>query len=159
MRLPRMTTRRWMMAVAALSVTLGGFREATRLKRSRDEFLLRAARHGAIGNPLPPPDLVDRVFRPSDDRCVTIWPPLQDLLQVGSRKRERRLFALVKQYALGPVAQGISLKARGIGVTLNPAPITQMRFAVASGPLDGIVLQGALSCCLFRLPAAGGDSR
>jgi PEP-CTERM motif len=77
-----------------------------------------------IGNPLPPPDLVDRVFRPPDDRCVTIWPPLQDLLQVGSRKRERRLFALVKQYALGPVAQDISSKARGIGVKLNPAPIT-----------------------------------
>ena len=52
-------------------------------------------------------------FRPPDARCVTIWPPLQDLLQVGSRKGERRLFALVKQYALGPVAQVISLKARG----------------------------------------------
>ena len=47
MKLPRMTTRRWMIAVAALSVTLGGYREAIRLKRSREEFLLRAARHCA----------------------------------------------------------------------------------------------------------------
>ena len=66
---------------------------------------------------------------------------------------------MVKQYALGPVAQNISLKARGIEVTLNPAPITQMRFAVASGPLDGNVIQGALSCISFGLPADGGDSR
>jgi hypothetical protein len=47
MKLPRMTTRRWMIAVAALSVTFGGYREAIRLKRSREEFLLRAARHCA----------------------------------------------------------------------------------------------------------------
>jgi hypothetical protein len=47
MRLPRMTTRRWMIVVAALSLTLGGYREATRLKRVRDEFLARATEHGA----------------------------------------------------------------------------------------------------------------
>jgi hypothetical protein len=47
MRLPRMTTRRWMIAVAALSLTLGGYREATRLKRVRDEFLARATEHVA----------------------------------------------------------------------------------------------------------------
>ena len=47
MRLPRMTTRRWMIAVATLAVILGGYREANRLKRSREEFLLKAARHAA----------------------------------------------------------------------------------------------------------------
>ena len=47
MRLPRMTTRRWMISVAALAVTLGGHREATRLKRYRDEYLARAASHVA----------------------------------------------------------------------------------------------------------------
>jgi hypothetical protein len=47
MRMPRMTTRRWMVAVAALAVALGGYREATRLKRNRDEFLARAAGHVA----------------------------------------------------------------------------------------------------------------
>ena len=47
MRLPRMTKRRWMIAVAALSVALGGYREATRLKRIRDEYLMRAAWHNA----------------------------------------------------------------------------------------------------------------
>jgi hypothetical protein len=47
MRLPRMTTQRWMIAVAALSLTLGGYREATRLKRVRDEFLARATEHVA----------------------------------------------------------------------------------------------------------------
>jgi hypothetical protein len=45
MRLPRMTTRRWMIAVGALSLTLGVYREATRLKRYRDELLARTARH------------------------------------------------------------------------------------------------------------------
>ena len=45
MRLPRMSTRRWMIAVAALSLTLGGYREATRLKRVRDEFLSKATAH------------------------------------------------------------------------------------------------------------------
>ncbi len=45
MRMPRMTTRRWMIAVAALAITLGSYREASRLKRNRDEFLARAAGH------------------------------------------------------------------------------------------------------------------
>ena len=47
MRLPRMTTRRWLFAVAALGATLGGHREAIRLKQKRDEFLERAAWHAA----------------------------------------------------------------------------------------------------------------
>jgi hypothetical protein len=45
MRLPRMTTRRWMIAVAALAAILGGYREAIRLRRYRDDFLARAASH------------------------------------------------------------------------------------------------------------------
>ena len=45
MRLPRMTTRRWMIVVAALACTLGGYRLASRLKRDRDHFLARAANH------------------------------------------------------------------------------------------------------------------
>jgi hypothetical protein len=45
MRMPRMTTRKWMAAVAALAVTFGGYREVTRLKRVRDQFLVRAAMH------------------------------------------------------------------------------------------------------------------
>jgi hypothetical protein len=43
-----MTTRRWLIAVAAVSAGLGGYREATRLKRSRDEYVTRAATHGAV---------------------------------------------------------------------------------------------------------------
>jgi hypothetical protein len=45
MRLPRMTTRRWMIVVAALAFTLGSYRLAARLKRDRDEFLTQAANH------------------------------------------------------------------------------------------------------------------
>ena len=45
MRLPRITTRRWMAAAAALAVTLGGYREAIRLERNRAEFLARAQWH------------------------------------------------------------------------------------------------------------------
>jgi len=42
MRLPQMTTRRWMVVVAALSIALGVYIWASRLKRRRDEFLARA---------------------------------------------------------------------------------------------------------------------
>jgi len=45
--MPRMTTRRWLFAVAALGATLGGYREANRLKQKRVEFLERAAWHAA----------------------------------------------------------------------------------------------------------------
>lgn len=45
MRLPRMTTRRWMIVVAALACTLGSYRAAVRLKRYRDEFLAQATKH------------------------------------------------------------------------------------------------------------------
>jgi hypothetical protein len=47
MRILRMKTRRWMIAVAALSVALGGYREVTRLKRIRVQCLMRAAWHNA----------------------------------------------------------------------------------------------------------------
>jgi hypothetical protein len=47
MHLPRMTTRRWMVAVVALSVALGGYREVMRLKRIRVQYLTRAAWHSA----------------------------------------------------------------------------------------------------------------
>jgi hypothetical protein len=45
MRLPRMTTRRWMIVVAALACTLASCRLAVRLKRYRDEFFAQAANH------------------------------------------------------------------------------------------------------------------
>jgi hypothetical protein len=43
--MPRMTTRRWLIAIAALAASLGCFREAIRLKRQRAEYLDRAAWH------------------------------------------------------------------------------------------------------------------
>jgi hypothetical protein len=45
MRLPQMTTRRWMVAVAALSIAFGFYVWASRLKQKRDEFLARATWH------------------------------------------------------------------------------------------------------------------
>src|SRR3954469_22669754 len=39
MRLPRMTTRRWMATIAAISVAFGGYFEVVRLKRLRGQFL------------------------------------------------------------------------------------------------------------------------
>jgi hypothetical protein len=45
MRLPPMTTRRWMVVVAALACALGSYRLAVRLQRDRDHFLARAANH------------------------------------------------------------------------------------------------------------------
>jgi hypothetical protein len=47
MRLPRMTTRRWMAVVAALAFVLGALLEANRLRRKRDVLLARAGWHGA----------------------------------------------------------------------------------------------------------------
>ena len=48
MRAPRMSTRRWMVAVALLSLALGGYREVRRLKRIRDGFLWRSEREELI---------------------------------------------------------------------------------------------------------------
>jgi hypothetical protein len=45
MRLPQMTTRRWMIAAAAIALLLGGYREAVRLKRCRAELLAKEAHH------------------------------------------------------------------------------------------------------------------
>jgi hypothetical protein len=45
MRLPQMTTRRWMGAVAALSIAFGAYVWGTRLKQRRDEFYARATWH------------------------------------------------------------------------------------------------------------------
>ena len=45
MRLPRMTIRRWMIAVAIVGLLLGGAMGADRLKRRRDIFLQRAEVH------------------------------------------------------------------------------------------------------------------
>jgi hypothetical protein len=48
MRLPRMTTRRWMIVIAivglALGLVIGGFR----LQRRQSEFLARAQRHAKM---------------------------------------------------------------------------------------------------------------
>jgi hypothetical protein len=41
MRLPRMTTRRWMIVVMVVGLVMGGIR----LKRRHDDFLYRAQRH------------------------------------------------------------------------------------------------------------------
>jgi hypothetical protein len=45
MRFPQMTTRRWMVAVAALAVAFGASVWASRLKRRHDEFVARATWH------------------------------------------------------------------------------------------------------------------
>ena len=45
MRLPRMTTRRWMVAVAIVALSLGGSLYAVRLKRKSDSCLARATWH------------------------------------------------------------------------------------------------------------------
>jgi hypothetical protein len=45
MRLPRMTTRRWMIVATAIAIALGGIREAGRLKQKRDTCLMQAAWH------------------------------------------------------------------------------------------------------------------
>jgi hypothetical protein len=52
MRLPRMTTRRWMLAVALVAVSFWGGRAAIRLKRESARRLSWAARHDAIGGEL-----------------------------------------------------------------------------------------------------------
>jgi hypothetical protein len=49
MRLPHMTTRRWMVAVAAIAVAIGGYREARRLMRERDRRIAIANRHADAG--------------------------------------------------------------------------------------------------------------
>jgi hypothetical protein len=46
-RLPRMTTRRWMVAVAVVGLVIGGTAEAIRLKRRHDYFVIRARRHAS----------------------------------------------------------------------------------------------------------------
>ena len=45
MRLPRMTTRRWMIAVAVVGLLMGGAIGGVRLKRRHDFFLARVRQH------------------------------------------------------------------------------------------------------------------
>ena len=48
MRLPRMTTRRWMIAVAVVGLLIGGCIGGVRLKRWHDHFLHRARYHALM---------------------------------------------------------------------------------------------------------------
>ena len=48
MRLPRMTTRRWMVAVAVVGLAMSGIMGGVRLKRRRDSFLGRLRYHALI---------------------------------------------------------------------------------------------------------------
>jgi hypothetical protein len=50
MRLPRMTTRRWLIAVALISIGLGGYVRVRRwkLKTLHDEYAARAEQHAKI---------------------------------------------------------------------------------------------------------------
>jgi hypothetical protein len=48
MRLPRMTTRRWMVAILIVGLTLGGIVGGVRLKRRRDYFLVRLEYHALM---------------------------------------------------------------------------------------------------------------
>jgi hypothetical protein len=47
-RAPRMSTRRWMVAVALFSLALSGYLEVRRLKRRRDIYRAKAAREELI---------------------------------------------------------------------------------------------------------------
>jgi hypothetical protein len=48
MRLPRMTTRRWMVAVALAGLAMGRAIDGVRLKRRHDDFTARAQHHEQI---------------------------------------------------------------------------------------------------------------
>jgi hypothetical protein len=48
MRPPRMTTRRWMAAVAIVALSLGGSHYAIRLKHRRDRYLAQAMVHSSL---------------------------------------------------------------------------------------------------------------
>src|SRR4051794_32176594 len=43
-----MSTRRWMVAVALVSMALGGYLEARRIKQRHDMYLARAERHASL---------------------------------------------------------------------------------------------------------------
>jgi hypothetical protein len=61
MRLPRMTTRRWMIVVAMIGVALGGLEV---LRRRREYDLAMAAHHNALfDNAMNPPRVI-KDFRP-----------------------------------------------------------------------------------------------
>ena len=62
MRMPRMTTRRWLIAVLVLGLGMGAMVGGVRLKRRRDSFLARARFHAQTeaacreaGRPAPDP--------------------------------------------------------------------------------------------------------
>src|SRR5262245_47512986 len=48
MRLPRMTIWRWMIAVAVVALSFGGYREVIRLRRERDSRLATARWHAGV---------------------------------------------------------------------------------------------------------------
>ncbi len=58
---PRMTTRRWMIAVAVVALAMGGFVGGVRLKRRRDAFLARI-----------------RFHEPTEVSCRETGPPAPD---------------------------------------------------------------------------------
>jgi hypothetical protein len=52
MRLPRMTTRRWMVAVAIVALGFGGSIGAVRMKRLRDSYFALAMHHASLARAL-----------------------------------------------------------------------------------------------------------
>lgn len=64
MRLPRMTTRRWMVVVAIIGLAMGGIVGGFRMGRRRDDFLKRARYHRSM-------EMAYRTFRPTPTWVMT----------------------------------------------------------------------------------------
>jgi hypothetical protein len=94
MRVPRMTTRRWMIVVAVVALSLGAYVCVARLKRQRDRYLAKATWHSGmeaeslrfmakrLGRPVREPK-----SETSDDPVTPIDPD-SGLLTEGSNRHQ-----------------------------------------------------------------------
>jgi hypothetical protein len=108
MRLPRMTTRRWMLVVGVFALAIGGTIEGVRLKRRHDEFVAKCEHHTERKQFLEMLERYGDVFA----RGYSLGPFDEDILEreqksfqpVWSSAEEKEAFLASKQQFL----QGIT---------------------------------------------------
>ena len=98
MRLPRMTTRRWMVAVAIIGLMTGGTIEGMRLKRRHDYFLARFQKYAQLEQFLRRAEALD-----GDASRLPYGPPPADfermsMLKIQMRRRPDRWSRLVDHH-------------------------------------------------------------
>jgi hypothetical protein len=119
MRLPRMTIWRWMIAVAVVALSVGGYRQVIRLRRERDSRLATARWHAGVEGDYR--RLIAKISgRPPRPRRAIQEPISPELMRAELDRAIRRQFDLLPP----PSEVAHALKARAY---FSPSQLSRHR--------------------------------